>query len=220
MDIIEGLLSRRSTRAFKPDPVSRALIEKILSAALRSPSYMNTQPWEPAVVTGKRLGALSRTLLDLADHDAPCSSDMPLPPPWPPALEQRLLDHAARRAGHIGIDLADPKARKELRINNFKFYGAPCVIFLFQDRSLGPWSILDAGIFVQSLLLAAHGSGLGAVPQGLLADYPEVVRRFLSVPDSKRLLLGVSLGYADPAAAINSYQSRRADLGELVTWHE
>ena len=220
MDIIEGMHTRTSTRAFKPDPVPRETIEKIIAAALRSPSYMNTQPWELAVVTGSRLKELSRLLIDLVTRDTPPSSDMPLPPPWPAALEKRLLDHALRRAEHIGIDLSDPKTRKELRITNYTFYGAPCVIFLFQDRSLGQWSIMDAGIFIQSFLLAAHACGLGVVSQGLLADYPGQVRSFLGIPDTKRLLMGISIGIADPAAQINSYRSHRADMNELVQWYE
>ena len=220
MDIIEGLLTRTSTRAFKPDPVPRETIEKILAAALRSPSYMNTQPWELAVVTGRRLRELSNLLIDLVMKDTPPSSDIPLPPPWPPTLEKRLLDHAVRRAEHIGIDLSDPKTRKELRITNYTFYGAPCVIFLFQERSLGLWSVMDAGIFIQSLLLAAHASGLGVVSQGLLADYPGAVRDFLGTPESKRLLMGISLGTADLTAKINSYRSSRADMGEQVKWYE
>lgn len=218
MEIYEALISRRSTRAFRPDPVPRETLETILAAAQRSPSYMNTQPWEIAVVTGKQRDELSRILVDLVDKDTPPAPDIPPPPPWPPDLEARLKDHATRRADHLGLDLSDPAVRKQMRINNFSFYGAPCALFLFQDSSLGEWSLLDAGIFIQSLMLAAQGSGLGIVPQGLITDYPDAVRTHLGIPDTKRLVLGLSLGYPDGEAKINSYQSHRADAGKLVKW--
>lgn len=218
MEIFEALHSRRSTRAFRPDPIPRETLETILAAAQRSPSYMNTQPWEIAVVTGRSRDELSRILVDLVDKDTPPGPGIPAPPPWPPELETRLKDHASRRASHLGLDLSDPAVRKQMRINNFSFYGAPCALFLFQDSSLGEWSLLDAGIFIQSLMLAAQASGLGVVPQGLIADYPDAVRRHLGIPDAKRLVVGLSLGYPDSSAKINSYQSHRADAGELVKW--
>ena len=39
------ILGRRSIRGYKPDPMPRALIEKIIGLAMRAPSSMNCQPW-------------------------------------------------------------------------------------------------------------------------------------------------------------------------------
>jgi nitroreductase len=99
---------------------------------------------------------------------------------------------------------------------NFRFYGAPAVIFLFIDSSLGQWSVFDAGLFAQTLCLAAHSVGLGTCLQAALTSYPDAVRSFLDIPKSKRLVIGISIGYPDFEARINSYESTRIVLEDFV----
>ena len=52
----EVVLGRRSIRGYKPDPVPESLIKQVLALAMRSPSSMNTQPWNFTVVTGGNFG--------------------------------------------------------------------------------------------------------------------------------------------------------------------
>ncbi len=60
MQFDDVLLGRRSVRGYKPDPVPKALIEEILTLAMRSPSSMNTQPWNFTVISGEALRPHSR----------------------------------------------------------------------------------------------------------------------------------------------------------------
>ena len=53
MSYDEVVMGRRSIRGFKPDPVPLELIKEILTMAMRSPSSMNTQPWNFTVVTAQ-----------------------------------------------------------------------------------------------------------------------------------------------------------------------
>ncbi|HEX8991157.1 MAG TPA: nitroreductase family protein [Anaerolineales bacterium] len=53
MDIHDFLRSRRSIRRFKPDPIPKPLVERLLSTAVYAPSAHNRQPWRFAVVQGK-----------------------------------------------------------------------------------------------------------------------------------------------------------------------
>lgn len=102
----------------------------------------------------------------------------------------------------------------------FRFYGAPHGIFLFHDSSLNEWSIFDAGLFAQSLMLAAHAHGLGAVPQAFLTNYSREVKQFLGIPDSKRLVLGISIGYPDTENVINAYRTTRVETEKILRWVE
>ncbi|MBI4295583.1 MAG: nitroreductase [Chloroflexi bacterium] len=218
MELLEGIKTRKSYRAFKPTPVPKEMIEKVLEAAGRSPSYTNTQPWHVAVVSGKKRDDLSRILLELSGADTPSNPDLPMPGDWPPELEKRAAEHGARRFKALGVEREDKAARKELRLANFRFYGAPCALFLFADRTATSWSIFDMGLFAQSLSLAAHSFGLGSCLQGALANYPDAVREFLGLPRTKLLVIGMSMGYPDFAAPINTYQSTRVNLSDFVQW--
>jgi nitroreductase len=216
VELLEGIETRRSLRAFKPSPVSEGVMDKILKAASRSPSYTNTQPWEVAVVSGQKKDELSKILCDMVGSGIAPSPDIPLPKKWPLELDRRSKDHGRRRFAAIGIKRENEQQRKEMRILNFKFYGAPSVIFLFMDSTLGGWSIFDMGLFAQTLILAAHSFGVGSCLQASVVGYPDVIRDFLGIPKAKHLLLGISMGYPDLDARINTYQSTRISLDDFV----
>lgn len=220
MELLEGIETRKSYRAFRNAPVPEEIVERILKAAGRSPSYTNTQPWEVAVVSGKKKEELSKLLYEMAKSDVASNPDLPAPTAWPPELEKRAREHGARRFKALGIERENAQQRKGLRLRNFEFYGAPCVIFLFMERTLSHYSIFDLGLFAQSLVLAAHSFGLGSCLQAALASYPDAVREFLGIPKTKLLVLGISIGYADLEAPINTYQSARVGLDDFVRCYD
>jgi nitroreductase len=53
MEVSAAILKRTSIRKWKPDPVEKAKIEKVLEAGRRAPSWGNTQPWRFIVVRDK-----------------------------------------------------------------------------------------------------------------------------------------------------------------------
>ncbi len=220
MELVEGIRTRRSLRAFKSTPIPRETMDRILETAGRSPSFTNTQPWEVAVVSGKKKDELSRILCRMAESDVPANPDLPSPKGWPPELERRAREHGARRFSALGIERENEQQRKEMRLLNFRFYGAPCVLFLFMDRTLTSWSIFDMGLFAQSLILAAHSLGLGSCLQAAIAGYPDAVREFLGIPKTKLLVLGISIGYPDLEAPINAYHSSRVSPKDFVRGYD
>lgn len=220
MDTLECITTRMSIRRFRPEPVPKELLISIIEIAMRSPSYKNSQPWEVAIVSGKKKEALTEILLNLLERgDKPCP-DLPEPIDWPEHIEKRIKNHLLKRAEFLGIDITSPEAQKKAKRANFKFYGAPHGIFLYQDASLTEWSILDIGMFAQTLMLAAHAHGLGTVPQAFLTDYSKEIKKFLGIPDSKRLILGISIGYPDMSDKANSYRSDRIRVEEILKWLE
>ena len=219
MELIEGIEPRRSFRAFKPTPIPEATISAILKTATCSPSYTNSQPWEVAVVTGQSRDELARILYALAEADTPPKPDLPLPTSWPGEMTNRSREHGARRFEIMGIDRDDKQARKQFGLGNYKFYDAPCAFFLFMDSSLTQWSIFDVGMFAENLMLAGHNFGLGSCLQASLAHYPEAIRQFLKIPDSKKLIIGISVGYPDDDAKINTYYAQKAKPDDFTRWY-
>ncbi len=195
MEAIECITTRSSIRKFSPAPVSQEIISDIVRAAQLSPSYKNSQPWEVVAVSGSRKEALTTMLLELLESKTEPTPDFPTPTHWPEPVNSRINELMAKRSAIAGIDLNAPEFVLRSKKANFRFFGAPCGLFILQDASLGEWSILDAGIFVQSLMLASHAKGLATVPQGFLTDYAREIKQFLGIPDTMRLLLGISLGY-------------------------
>jgi nitroreductase len=219
MELLEGIKTRRSYRGFKPTPIPEEIMKQILEAAGNSPSYQNTQPWEVAVVSGKKRDELSKIVHELAKAKTPQNSDLVHPKSWPSEHEARAREHGARRLRAMGVEREDEEARETLRLMNYEFYGAPCVILLFMDRTLGHWSVYDMGLFSQTLQLAAHSFGLGTCIQASVPGYPDEIRKFLGIPESRQLVIAISIGYPDMEAKLNTYRSIKMKLEEFVRWY-
>ncbi len=220
MDAVECIKTRMSIRKFKPEPVSKEILMSVFDTARWSPSYKNTQPWEAIIVSGDRKDELSKRLVDVFEKGEKPKPDIPEPESWPSHIDMRIQELFRKRSERFGIDFSDPEYIKKAKIANFRFYGAPHGIFLFQDASLPLWSLFDIGLFAQSLMLAANAHGIGTVPQAFLTDYAHVVKEFLGIPESKRLVLGISIGYPDLTDKANTFRADRVDINEIVKWIE
>ena len=220
MDFFQTLQERSSIRSFLPQPIDEVLLGEILQAAGHSPSYMNTQPWEVFVVTGKKQADLSAELLKASEQGEPPRPDFPFPKIWPEALEKRSTTHRLRRFAALGIDPNDKEKIRLSYLRNFKFFDAPCGIFIGLDKSLTPWSMFDLGLFVHGFLMALHAEGLGGCPQAMLIAYPDIIRKHLIIGDNINIAIGISLGYPDNDSPLNSYRSQRKEINDFVHWNE
>lgn len=216
VEVFQAIDSRKSIRGFKSTPVPTSLINQVFTAANRTPSYANSQPWEVAVVMGSKRDELSEKIYGLASSNAPINPDFEIPKNWPPAIEQRTKDHGARRFKALNIERDDAESRNALRLMNFKFFDAPCAVFFFMDGALNSWSSTDVGMYIHSVSLCAHALGLGTCLQASLAYYPEALRQVLGISSTKKLLLGLSLGYPDWEVPLNSYTSTKMNLDEYL----
>jgi nitroreductase len=181
---------------------------------------MNTQPWEVYAVAGQEKERLAKKLFSDISNGVPLSPDLPFPATWPVAHDERAKRHRMGRFKALGID---PDKEQDKVVagyrNNFKFFDAPCVIFVAIDRALTSWSIFDCGAFVYGFLLGAHAEGLGGVPQAMPTGYSSTIRSHLNIPESLMIVLCISLGYPDLASPLNQYRSQRRELNEFVHWH-
>lgn len=220
MDTIKCIKTRMSIRGFTPHPVEKETLKAIVETAKWSPSYKNTQPWEAVIVSGRKKEELSKVLVQELEKNTKPAPDIPEPQSWPPAIEARITALLKKRSELTGVDMFSPEALKKAKIANFHFYGAPHGIFLFQDSSLPVWSIFDMGLFAQSLMLAAHAHGIGTVPQAFVTDYAQLVKQVLGIPETKRLVLGMSVGYPDPESPVNKFRTDRVETSQIVKFIE
>ncbi len=215
---IEHLLrSRRSVRAFRPDPVSRQQVLDILRLASWAPSNSNTQPWRVHVLAGAAKAALSQELL--AAHEA---DSFPPAAHFPAVLPERLRmnqeQFGASYYAALGIDRGDAPARKRQTGRNFEFFGAPIGLIFSLDRRLTPHSWLDCGLFIQNVMLAARAAGLDTCPQVSFVRYQSIIAKHLGLGKFDTVVCGMSLGYADPSAPVNSLAVPREDAEQFSTF--
>ena len=221
MEVLEAMHRRASTRAYLDKPVDRATIESILEAARWAPSGVNAQPWQVAVVVGETKRRVSEALLAERTAGHPEQPDYTYyPKQWNEPYKSRRMACGLALYSALGINRSDPGARLKSWNNNYHFFGAPVGLFFFLDRSLEKGSWVDMGMFIENVMLAALSFGLATCPQASLAEYPDIVRRLLNVPDSRALLCGMALGYPDTAAPVNNYRTAREPAAKFTVWHE
>ena len=215
MDVGEALSSRHSTRAYKPDQVSRETVLKILEDARNTPSWSNSQPWEVFVAAGEALERLRARYMEKFNQNVMPTPEMPIPV-WTDEINQRIAELGASRLQAVGIARDDQDARRKLSMGNFRFFEAPVVIYLCMDRSFGPWSMYDLGAFSQSIMLAAQGHGLNTIPAVMLAGFPEIIRAELKIPEELSIIIGIALGYGDPTNAESRFISSKRPVDDFV----
>ncbi|MDR2787180.1 MAG: nitroreductase [Candidatus Accumulibacter sp.] len=204
------LHARRAIRRFLPTPVPAGVVLELLDRAARAPSGGNVQPWRVYALAGAEKEKLSRAIIDkyldsgidaeVAYYPEPCVE------PW---LSRRRKVGADLYA-LLGIAKGDKEKMSQQWLRNYRFFDAPVGLIFTIDRAFGERMLLDYGMFMQNLMLAARARGLDTCAQLAFACLQDTVRRSLALPENERVLCGMALGHADPEAPENRLRTERA----------
>ena len=170
-DFFEVVRSQRACRAFRPDLVDDALIERVLEAATFAPSAENRQPWVFVVVTDPErraaIGSLNRR-----------------------AWEGGAKSHSEGRLTPALLDEVDRGAQGGIA-------GAPVIVVVGGDTRLGDRRVLAASIFpaTQNMLLAAGALGLGAALTTLPLVFGDELAEVVGFPFEVQPMAVVPLGW-------------------------
>ena len=219
MDVVEAIKTRKSIRAFKPDPVPQAVLKEILEQAQRAPSWANTQPWEFAIVTGAKLKAIQDGFMKRGMQDPTSEVTRPYELPEPYMARIRALQAKDRKE-------MTKEDWENMTLNNFKHYGASTCIYLLvgkpifqQSKGINVWAMYDSGSAVQNIMLLATNYGLGTIAQAQAVVYPDIIRNVLKIPDDKLIALGISIGYPDWDNPVTQGRTAREPLDEVVKFY-
>ena len=219
MQVTQAIEGRRTIRGFTSSPVPDQLIRKIFEAARQAPSNCNSQPWNVTVVSGAARDKLEKALMaEILSGKKPSPTFPPGDADLTGVYRERQYDCAMRYYGAMGIEREDRDARNELMMRNWQFFGAPHVAFICMPVSMGPVNAIDIGIYLQTLMLLLVEHGLGSCPQGALAFFPDPVREIAGIPDDMGIICGLSFGYVDEDARINTARMPRAPVDDCVTF--
>ncbi|MBU1657912.1 nitroreductase [bacterium] len=223
--ILEAITTRSSKRAYLSKPISREIQEKILNAANMTPSGANMQPWIVYAISNEDVltnigDAIIQKMNDGVAHDQFIQY---YPIKWSNPYKKRRLETGIGLYTLMEVDRKDTQTRTKMWHDNFRWFGAKTVFFVFTDKALidgAQGALIDCGAYMQSIMLAAGEFGIDSCPQGSTTEYGKVVADILNAPEHLALLYSVVLGYADETAKINTYQPKRVEMEDIVTFIE
>ena len=223
LSVLEALKSRSSKRAYLPKPVPKDIQEKILEVAGMTPSGANMQPWITYAVSDiDTLKSIGDAIIQ--KMDAGIMNDQFIqyyPVNWVNPYKKRRIVTGSGLYKLLGVDRKDNETRIEMWKDNFRWFGAQTVFFVFTDKANiddAEGVLIDCGAYMQSIMLAAREFDLDTCPQGSTTEFGKVIAKALDVPDNLALLYSVVIGYADENAKINTYQPPRVPLKDTVTF--
>ncbi|MGE5522498.1 MAG: nitroreductase [Rhodospirillaceae bacterium] len=219
-DVFEAARTRRSIRAYRPEPVPPDTLREIVGVARHAPSGSNIQPWRVHVLTGATLKHVGQAIQCAFLTDEPGHKrdyEYYTDPVYEPYLARRR-QCGWGLYGTLGIGRGDREKSKAYRATNYTFFGAPAGLIFTIDRGLEKGSWLDYGMFLQTIMLAARARGLHTCAEAAIASYPDIVRRELGISPDWVVICGMAMGYADPQAVVNTFQPPRIGLEEYATF--
>jgi len=205
----EALTTRRSLRAYLPDPVPEATVRHILEVAARAPSGTNMQPWHVWVVAGAAKDKVTEAVLAAREAGEEDYEYKYYPPEWREPYLARRRKVGWDLYGLLGIQKGDKAGMYHQHSRNFAFFDAPVGLFFTLDKHLEIGSWLDFGMFLEAVMVAARGQGLDTCPQVAWVGYHKAVRRVVGYPEEHTLVCGMSMGIADLTKPENTLTTTR-----------
>lgn len=136
MELYDVLANRHSMRDFRPDPVPREKLERLVAAAALAPSSLNEQPWRFFVATGQTRRELGKLIAQATIHLSEFMDVL-----GPTRYEDALQWYSSLGEAPVLIAVASPAADDPLaKLNRH----------------------LSVGAAIENLLLATVDEGLGS----------------------------------------------------------
>lgn len=218
LDDFDALMAQRfSCRGFRPDPVPRAVIEAIVGAARRVPSWCNAQPWQVTITSGAETDRFRAAMIEEA-RTGSHNPDLPFPTGYSGAYRDRRRTCGWQLYEAVGVEKGNRDGSARQMMENFALFGAPHCAIVTSPAELGAYGALDCGGFVTAFALAAQAAGVASIPQAALASYAPFLHRWFDIPEDRLVLCAISFGYADPDHPANGFRTERAGLDEIIDW--
>ena len=220
MQFDDVMLGRRSIRGYKPDPVPQALIEEVLTLAMRAPTSMNTQPWNFYVITGEPLARIRQGNTERILAGVPDSREFRRGEPFGGVHRERQIGVAKQLFSAMGIARDNAEQRQDWVLRGFRQFDAPVCVIVTYDKVLdgSDDTPFDCGGVTNALVNAAWSRGLGAVinSQGIMQS--PVVREHAGIPEDQVIMKSIALGWPDDSFPANAVVSERKSLAEAATF--
>ena len=210
MNVSDAVNSRSSIRAFTNKPIKNELIKELLIKSSRAASGGNLQPWKIFVINNSSMKNFLEYQKNWNEPEIPAYDIYPAELKEPYRTSRYELGEQMYEL--LGIGRKDKDARIAQVMKNFEFFGAPCAFFCFVDRQMGPPQWSDLGMFLQTFMLLAKEVGIDTCAQEAWSMKHDSVSKFVKADKNDILFCGMSIGYKDNKAPVNSLKSQRRPL--------
>lgn len=221
-----AITSRMSARAFTQQAVPQQTLQDILQVASRAPSGTNCQPWKVYVLQGNSRNSLVDKVC--AAHDALRANPALAaeyreeydyyPEKWVSPYIDRRRENGWGLYNLLGIGKGDKDKMHVQHQRNYRFFDAPVGLMFTIDRVMGRGSLLDYGMFLQNIMVAARARGLHTCPQAAWNGYASLILPHIGAGPDEMLVCGMALGYADADQPVNSFHTPRVPVSEFTHW--
>lgn len=213
MEFKQAVNYRQSIRYFTNRQIDPATLRDLVRTAARTPSWANSQPWQVYVATGDTLKKIKTHHLAAAQQGVKGNSDLPVAhrTQWNQQARENMADWSTALQQYLGTDV------QQMTDSQARLYDAAALVYLTLPKGATGWSIYDLGAFGQTLMLAAADQQIDSMPAYEIVRYPDAVRKIMGIPADTQLVMGIALGYRDPAKKINDFRSDRAAEDSILT---
>lgn len=218
MNVSKAVENRVSCRAFKKEAVEQQVLEDIFTKAQQSPSNCNVQPWKVLVVSGKQKQDLKNKLIQNVMQQQKPAPDFNWEIAYTGEHRDRQFGAANALYSAMNIGREEKQKRQMAMLRNWAFFDAPHVAIFTMDKYLDIMGAVDIGIYAQTLTLLMKEQGISSCMQGALGQFPAPIHEMFELPEERGVLFGMSFGYADDDADVNSARTDRAALDSAVSF--
>ena len=215
--------ARHSCRGYLSDQVPHDTIETMLRIAQGSASWCNSQPWQAIVTEGEATERFRDALYAHATGNRwedqkrrPDQPDFAFPARYVGIYKERQRETGWALYRSVGVTHGDREASGKQMLENFRLFGAPHVMIITSEEDLGVYGAIDCGAYVANVMLAAQSLGIATIAQAALAGVSDFIRSHFDIPPERKIVCGISFGYADPEHPANGFRTTRADLDQVV----
>ncbi len=222
MELQDAVRGRKSIRRFKPQAVPKETLKAVLELAARAPSAENTQPWEFYVLAGETLDKIRADNVEkIRNLEMPPSEmhHIMVERPKGSVFRERQVEIGKQLYGLMGIAREDKAGRAAWVEEGFRYFKAPAAIIIVAEKPLPvEGTYLDVGAVMQNICLVALDFGLHTCIENQGITYADVLRKHAGIPETKRLMAAIAIGYADWDFPANKVESRREPIDNVITW--
>lgn len=204
---VELMKQRHSVRLFQQKEIPQNTLKEIMSTALQSPSWCNSQSWSIYVASGNTLSEIRKLWISKNNEGIKGYADLE------PGHRTDTHERTQKNMNALFKDVGEFDKDKDFMNSQKVLFNAPTLVYLTLPKKRIIYSILDLGALEMSIILAAKSHGIDSLIAYESIKYPDVIRKYCKVPDDEDIIIGIGLGYEDESL-INKFRAKKLSVDD------